>query len=119
MLEEYAASLRAGLAFVAAANLLLAQMRAAAPFEDYAFAGERLVGLAARYAVGAEAAFARRVAWTEAALRQGVCARSYMSLQATSLFVNEEAEIQAVVQVAARDAGRDALQPQQQPLLSV
>ena len=90
---EYRQSLHAGLAFVHAALLLAAQLRAAATFADYAAAGECLVSLAAAYAENLEAAYMRRSAWTARALRAGVMSRNYLSGQGVAVYLREEATL--------------------------
>ena len=98
---EYAQSLHAGLAFVHAALLLAAQLRAAATFADYAAASECLVSLAAAYAENLEAAYTRRSAWTERALRAGVVSRNYMSAQGATVYLREEATLRSLAAACA------------------
>jgi hypothetical protein len=94
--EEYAQSLHAGLAFVHAALLLIAQLRASVSFDDYAAAGERLIDQAARYAAAAKAAYVLRTAWSLRVQRAGVRARQYLSDQGVAIYQREMAMLRAV-----------------------
>ena len=101
---EYGQSLHAGLAFVHAALLLAAQLRAAAPFADYAAAGERLVSLAGGYAGDLEAAYTRRAEWTTRALRAGVVSRGHLPDGGAVVYLRQEATLRSLVEAAAAPA---------------
>ena len=97
---EYGQSLHTGLAFVHAAQLLVAQLRAAASFADYAASGECLVSMAAGYAENLEAAYTRRSAWTSRALRAGVTSRDYLNGQEAVVYQREEATLHSLAAAA-------------------
>lgn len=104
--REFGQALQAGLAFVHAALLLLAQLRVSAPLDDYAAAGESLVKEAARYAASVQTAYMRRAEWTARALRAGVSAQRHLNPQGLAFYQQETAKLHTLGQAAA---GSDAV----------